>query len=828
MTFRGPLLPAALCGLLVFCWAGPGRAIDWDGKIRQYARQLKDPSARVRRAALQKLAQLPVGVSSRYILLSLADPDLNMQREAAQIAVERKLPGALPVFGRWLANWDERVRVVAARSLGDYGDASMARPLIRTLSDPDHKVRLAAVHALGKLKVAGRKEIIPLLGRLNDTSAQVRQAVVEVLGRKQDRRVVIPLIGRIQDNSSAVRRAVARALGQLGDKGAGPTLARMCRDNSHDVARAAVEALGELRFDGATELLIDLLQRGPVRVREQAALALGQLGSPRALAALAAALRSVALRKAARKALVSVGAAAAPQLNELLRDPRTPRAVALAAVRVASAGRVRAATDQLVAQLRLGRLPRTLLIAALGRIGDPRAQRPLLEQLESQNHEVRAAALAALEGVVDARAGEPLLPLLADENLQIRLRTVRLLGRLRARVATARLMALARGKDRKLVRAAVRALGQVGDARAVPTLVASLRAPDRQTRRLAGQALALLRNTAAAGAVLRLCKESGGARRVSCIQALGGVLRGTRGDAAADKYLASMLASQDRSAFFATMDAVSAMRAPSMPRRLMRRYRSLDLIQQRRVVQALGNHPAAARSSLSFLLRVLRSPDPGLRAAAAWSLGQLGAAAALVPLQKATRDRHWSVQVNAAASLARMRSRKTASLLRGLTAARNPHVRANALLGLAWLGDRGAVQKLLLDRLSSDYSPWVRLNAARGLRALGVAPIQLSAELRFTSFGELARHLAQKDPDHRVRSVARELLLPPGTRHAGRDWIVLFLLDHDRKPMRNTQVLLVTPTGLVKAAASDPLGEVWEEGVGQGRCHVEAPRLMAR
>ncbi len=811
---------AAAFALAVFCWSHPAAAIDWDGKIQQIVGNLDSGDARVRIQALRRLGELPLSVSRKYIIRSLDDTAFSVQREAAQLAVAKKMKQALPYFQRWLAHWDERLRAMGAEYMGEMGDNRVVTSLVRSLIDPDQKVRLSVIKALGKLSSKDGKEIIPLLGRLTDGIPVVRKAAVEVLAKKKDKRVVIPLIGRWQDSSRDVRAAVAKALGEVGDKGAGPTLMRMSRDYTENVAVEAIGALGVLRYEGATELLIDLLHGSRSRSRRKAADALGAIGSDAALTALVDGLRHASLRPAAQKALAKVGAPAARHLNKLLQDPRTPRGMARAAVEAARQARMKDTTPFIVIQLRLGRLSRPLLIRALGHIGDPRAQRPLLEILESPSHEVRVAALQALGKVIDQRAGEPLLRVLDDPNREIKLMTMRLLGRLGVKIATPRLMVLAAGKDVAVARASVRTLALSKDARAVPALLKLLGNKDRQLRRLSGQALARVGAASSAATVLRLCRSSTGAVRITCIQALGGVLRGQTHKAALD-YLLGVVAGKDRSAFFAAMDALSAMKDRRISEVLLGRYDELKPSQKRRVLEMLGNNPQDHERTLPFLLDALKASDPNLRAAAAWALGKLGAGGADLALRKAAKDKHWGVQVNATASLARLGSKKSGALFKRLVASRNPYLRANALWGLWALKDKGSVD-IMRQRLREDLNPWVRVNALRGLVKLGFDRVEVGSEELETP-KKLLAHMAHKDHDQRVRLVARAMIKNRAPKKG--HWIGLYLLNMEKKPLRSKPFVLVTPSGLLKASTSNPLGESWEEGILEGRCFVEAPHV---
>jgi HEAT repeat protein len=815
------LIVGIACSLMA-----PMRAVglDWAGKVQKDVRDLSSPDVQVRLRALRRVARYRDRKVKPLLLKALRDVDPQVQRLAASLVAQRGIREAVPSLLRWLSHWDQATRLSAAVNLGDLGDPRAVKTLVRALVDPELKVRLEVIAALGKLTSPDRVEVVPLLGRLRDTSSKVRKAAVEVLAGKRDRRAVIPLMGRLDDSAREVRIAAIAALGTLGDEKAGPSLVRLLRNSDHEVVSATIDTLGRLQYKGATEPLIDLLKGGSTTHRDRTASALGKIGTELALRALVSGLANRTLRPATTAALVEVGNKSAPFIADLLKDPRTPRDVAIAGVTVARSARIKRAVPLIIEHLRLGKLPLHLLVETLGHIGDARAQRPLLDLLNHPSLDIRLTALRALRSVVDRRAAEPLVRLLGDPSRKLRLRVIRYLGRLGSRLATPRLLRIARGNDRGLARAAVQALSRSRDSRAVNTLVGLLSSRDRTLRRMASQALARIHDPRSVQPVLRLCKDSLGSVRVTCLQTLGGVLRGTTNDDAL-ALLEKMIRGSDRAVFLAAVDALAAMRDPRIAKLLIRRYPKLNPVLQRKVVAVLGNN-ASAKAALPHLLSVLRAKEASLKSAAAWAVGKLGRPDPTKQLMSAARDPSWQVRTNAVAALARLARPRARPLLRMLLSDPVPYVRANAVLGLGNIGDRKSIETLLKQVLD-DRSPWVRVNTLRALIRMKVrGPLRTPDGRRsWKSLDELTHSVSREDLDARVRATARHLLRRDSGNPMDREgtWVGLFLLDYQRRPLRNAPVILVTPSGLIRAGFSDSRAELWEENLVDGYCYSELP-----
>jgi HEAT repeat protein len=113
---------------------------------------------------------------------------------------------------------------------------------------------------------------------------------------------------------------------------------------------------------------------------------------------------------------------------------------------------------------------------ALGRIKDARSIQPLMEALQNHKPDVRKCAAIALEMMGDQRAVEPLITLLNDSEPSVRRSAIQALGQLRDSRAVEPLLAMMQNQniDRNELKTIIHALGEIGDARAVEPILQKL------------------------------------------------------------------------------------------------------------------------------------------------------------------------------------------------------------------------------------------------------------------------------------------------------------------------------------------------------------------
>jgi HEAT repeat protein len=847
-----------------------------------------------RRMAVEHIeAALPPSLGAPLLIARLGDADATVRARAAQALGRLRALDAAPQLVEHLSDPEAQVRAACAEALGRFGvmppglSRRAAAAIARALGDAQHEVRLDVLRAVDQLLASRGLSAVelplllgPILLRVDDENVGVRKGAVAVLGRLgslppgpgadgQDLRgrAVLPLLGRLSDSARDVRAEALASLGALQVVAAAPAALRMLRDPAEEVQRRAALCLGQIGGAAAVPPLVDLFLgpgQGPGAsdpLRAAAATALAQIarrttdaaGVEAALRGLLTGLARDDLRPAARAALLSLGPVAIPAavarlsqadgqteisaLLHLLRD----LAPAPAAIPAALRARVGAA---LVSELSSGRVPREVVLDALGHVGDRSSAAACAGLLTDRDVVVRRHAVQALRRppLLDARALDALLVASRDPDGEVRQGAIAALGALREAGAGAPLSALLQRRDLDAdTRAAVAdALGRiyggtagpVADRGVLAALVAALTSPsladsERRVRRAAAAALGEVVGRAPALSAQVLLSLTAPLRRggpgqaqaggphPEIVAALAGVLRARPpgdpgGSAGIGRETLLDLAETGAEAFTPeaalALDALAglgAARDPQSAGRLGRLLGHRDPLRRARAAFALGcvlgaAPPGALPDGLVAALVSLLSGDPDarVRAEAAWALGRLP----LPPSGAGPQTRR---------AIAGLRS-----ALARPAGTEEPSERANVVAALALLRAGAPADAELL----TDRDPGVRANGALLLASGG--PGALSPGLRAR-----LRSLQVGDPVEWVRRSAGRALQgrawPEADRAGRRHFLGLYLTDYDRRPLPEARLRLYTPDGLVRVAAADGRGVVREEQLPQGGCEVE-------
>jgi len=288
--------------------------------------------------------------------------------------------------------------------------------LIGQLEDQDRNTRARAVERLGQ--IGDPRAVEPLIVALEDPEERVRLRAARVLGSIGDVRAVAPLVAALKrkDLGGRKRGVVARALRDIGSEDAMAGLYSLLTDPDRWRRQTAAEILGEMGDTEGRRMMMEMLKEEDVGARIAAINGLGRATDAGAVAALVAALED--------------------------EDAEA----------------------------------RFEAIRQLARKGDPRALEPLIRTLENHPGEgVRTHAIKLLGEMRDARAVDALIRALTSEEPWVSFWAAAALGRIGDRRAVRPLIETLEKKPNQFMHGfAIDALGEIGDDRAVPTLVALL------------------------------------------------------------------------------------------------------------------------------------------------------------------------------------------------------------------------------------------------------------------------------------------------------------------------------------------------------------------
>ena len=308
----------------------------------------------------------------------------------------------------------------------------------------------------------------------------------------------------------------------------------------------------------AVSALVETLADANAAVRVAAANSLGQLGDPRAIAALAKALREDTDARVREAAAYALG-----QIDDNRAVPHL-----LAALKTERAANVR-----------------EKIVNALQEIDDPAAVAGVIAVLKDPTVQVRRAAVAALSEFEDASAVPALLEMVRDEDDEVRMQTAEALGNLDNTAALDALSQLVKDANKDVRVHAVSALGHLEDRRALPALVTALKDPNAEVRAHAADAIGDLENIRTAPpALIEALQDADSEVRQHAANSLGEI-----GDEAAVPGLRRLTTDNDTEVRRAAAEALSEIGGPEAIQVLMTMLKDPDPEIRKTVAEALGS-----------------------------------------------------------------------------------------------------------------------------------------------------------------------------------------------------------------------------------------------
>jgi HEAT repeat protein len=216
--------------------------------------ELSHPGTQQRRAAVEALGKVDDPRTAWPLLSAMNDPDSTVKVSAIRALAKNTSNDVAAALLKTLWDPNPHARLAAAEALAEREDPDLMEHFIELLRDEHFEVKLVAVRFLAKLNIPilFEQQMVPLL---SDPDADVRRAVIKVLGSSRNPAFIGPLIMALVDEERPVRETAVVALDQINTKWAlteaakqtAPALEKAL-ENSHSWVRtAAAQVLGRIK-----------------------------------------------------------------------------------------------------------------------------------------------------------------------------------------------------------------------------------------------------------------------------------------------------------------------------------------------------------------------------------------------------------------------------------------------------------------------------------------------------------------------------------------------------------------------------------------------------
>ncbi len=180
-----------------------------------------------------------------------------------------------------LGDGNKLVRSAALGALAQRGGSVDIAKVAKLLLDPDLDVQNKAVDVMVKLNHP--ETIRFLVPALKDESEYTRRAAVEVLNEIGNVNAVKDLLEAIKDDDWWVRARAGDALAEIGGPKVVDSVLKLIRDKDEDIRRTAIEILNATKDERAVDELLKATDDSDWWVRERAVDALSRIGSSKAV-----------------------------------------------------------------------------------------------------------------------------------------------------------------------------------------------------------------------------------------------------------------------------------------------------------------------------------------------------------------------------------------------------------------------------------------------------------------------------------------------------------------------------------------------------------------
>jgi len=232
------------------------------------AKAAASPNAAVRLAAIDALGTIG-GANQVPLLAAKAVGSDASESNAAKASLLRiRGAGSEAAIGKLLSNSNEKIRLLAAETLGRRGGQGAVAALFNAVrTDASADVRKASFDALRKQASAGKVSTAAMVGLLVEvTDASQRSAaeaavVAAALRTGDSKGQAAPVLAALtKAKTSALRTSLMRVLASIGDNDALPSIIAALSDADPDVRVAALRAAADWPNPGTLEVCLKIAQ----------------------------------------------------------------------------------------------------------------------------------------------------------------------------------------------------------------------------------------------------------------------------------------------------------------------------------------------------------------------------------------------------------------------------------------------------------------------------------------------------------------------------------------------------------------------------------------
>ena len=484
------------------------RPVPADGGVILEA--LDDEHWRVRESAVEEMTRRAAPDAIAALLRSVQVNHRNFGLLNSALKILRRsdvdVHAALVDF---LRGTDEDLRIQAALALGDQEDTCAIPALIAALNDPSPNVVYHAIEALGKLRANEAANTLVQIAESRDFFLGF--PALAALAEIGNPGVATRLLPLMQD--PMLREATAQTLGRIGDESVVKPLVDVLNgreaptviianslvslydrfEEAHGEGRLIAELTAQAMRTQGTQNVVDAFDGVSAANLRPLVLIVGWLRNPVAARAVAQYLGSSEVQSDVVEALVRHGHA----VVDLLVEQLDSEDIGVRAAAVSALGRIRDRRAIPLLTSLLGRdeeltIP---LLGALTSIGDPSALDRMFDLLNTSDAAVRRGVVSALNALGTAEMVHRVIPLLDNDNPGVREAAVRVSGYFGYPECVDSLFERCGDSDESVRRAAIEHVAYLDDPRTPGTLAQALTGDVAGVRATAAAAMAHVDST---------------------------------------------------------------------------------------------------------------------------------------------------------------------------------------------------------------------------------------------------------------------------------------------------------------------------------------------